>query len=208
MGGKAKDEPDAISYEGGSKTDEPDAASYEAGDKATYEPDAISYKGGPQTEDEPDATIWESCQIPSSIRKPWDIFEEDLEDTLNDLSDATEEAVLRARLDTVQAAGALVAFAQLPKEDQHAFEEVSIVELAAYAHYGRYYSRGRGADGEEQAAQAWSSLGSEEMAEWVIERPWHELAADPRLAPYLRRGRARRRKPRRRVSFANDVGKQ
>ncbi|CAK0790163.1 unnamed protein product, partial [Prorocentrum cordatum] len=100
-------------------------------------PGAIIYKGGPQTIDEPDAirydrvsaTMWESSQIPSSIRKPWDIFEGHPEEALNGLSDTTDE------------------------EEQHAFEEVSIVELAAHVHYRRHYTQGRGADGEQLAAK-------------------------------------------------------
>ncbi|CAK0801494.1 unnamed protein product, partial [Prorocentrum cordatum] len=128
--------------------------------------------------------IWESGQIPSNIRKPWDIFEEDLEDTLNDVIDRTVEEALRARLATVQAEGARSAFSLLPHDEQRAYEEVSFAELAAYSAF-MCYARGRGAS-EWIATQAWSSLGSEAQAEWTTECPRDALASDPLFAPYLR----------------------
>ncbi|CAK0796378.1 unnamed protein product, partial [Prorocentrum cordatum] len=137
-----------------------------------------------------DGITWESSQIPPTIRRPWRVFEEDLEDKLEDTEGETEAvlAITRERLASVQARGAPAAFAQLSQDLQRTFVEVSIVELAAFVSFQRQQVQSGGATGEEAAAAAWDTLDCEAKAEWVPEDPRAALALDARWAPLLADG--------------------
>ena len=54
-------------------------------------------------------SVWRTSMIPSTIRRPWRVYEEDLEDQL---------ARVQARLEAVQGRGARAIFASLPEESQ------------------------------------------------------------------------------------------
>ena len=76
------------------------------------------------------SNVWTSPMIHPTIRRPWRIFEEDLEDQLKDLEG--QLARVQARLEAVQAHGARAIFASLPEESQRTYAEVSLKELSAY----------------------------------------------------------------------------
>ena len=65
------------------------------------------------------SNVWTSPMIHPTIRRPWRIFEEDLEDQLKDLED--QLARVQARLEAVQGRGARAIFASPSEELQRAY---------------------------------------------------------------------------------------
>ena len=59
---------------------------------------------------------WQSDAIPQSIRRPWRVLEERMEEQLWNAQ--KEEAAARARLESVRNRGAQVAFMDMPEESQ------------------------------------------------------------------------------------------
>ena len=129
------------------------------------------------------AVDWMSELVPLTIRRPWQVFEEDLREKLEDaechgkrLNRAT-----RMNLTTVQGRGARVAFGSLAEKLQRFYVEVSIKELAAYVSW-----QGRVGCSLGLAAE-WDALECDDKCEWVHENPRAVLAADPTWTPLLAR---------------------
>ena len=122
---------------------------------------------------------WTDGKIPLSIRRPWRVYEEDLQAKLMD-GDFEDEISHKEQLATIQADGAEKAFANLPKDQQNVYAEVSLHELAAYLSFCN-------SNGTSDATVAWERLDDDGMAEWLVEDARAFLSADPIWAPILGR---------------------
>eukprot|EP00931_Biecheleriopsis_adriatica_P070199 TRINITY_DN4398_c0_g2_i1.p1 TRINITY_DN4398_c0_g2~~TRINITY_DN4398_c0_g2_i1.p1 ORF type:complete len:769 (+),score=224.24 TRINITY_DN4398_c0_g2_i1:105-2411(+) len=158
------------------------------------------------------ASSWRSSLVPSTIRRPWRVFEEDLEYRLAEPPAATagdaqpgqedtEEA--RRHLENVLADGALKVFQRLPVVKQRSYAEVSIMELAAFVSWCRSQEnstkRARKQDDSDSDAdlqEDWDMMDGGDKADWVPEDSratlaleedgrWLQLLADgpPRCTP-------------------------
>ena len=109
--------------------------------------------------------------ITPTIRRPWTVFKEDLEDSL---------AGLLATFEAVQGRGARATFASLPEELQRTYAEVSLKELSAYVCW-RCAKRNE----ETPIEPAWHVLDCDGKARWVPEDHRAVLMADAIWAPLL-----------------------
>jgi len=124
---------------------------------------------------------WQSSEIPTTIRRPWRIFEEDLEDKISVLEASEEPSSqgyeslndLRDRLAHVKAIGTITAFLQLPEAHQRAYAEVSLAELSAYVSWLR---------------AVWNALDNDAKYDWVPECSRSCLATNSCWAPLLADG--------------------
>ena len=112
------------------------------------------------------SNVWTRPMIPPTIRRPWRVFEEDLEDKL---------ACYLTKLDAVQGHGAQATFATLPEDLQPDYAEVSLQELSAYVCW-------RCAKCSEETPMqfepAWHLLDCDAKARWVPEDHHTVLMAD------------------------------
>eukprot|EP00927_Polykrikos_kofoidii_P030933 TRINITY_DN26607_c0_g1_i1.p1 TRINITY_DN26607_c0_g1~~TRINITY_DN26607_c0_g1_i1.p1 ORF type:complete len:775 (+),score=160.59 TRINITY_DN26607_c0_g1_i1:136-2460(+) len=139
------------------------------------------------------AADWQSSAIPPTIRRPWRVFEEDIEDKLADAAEQNVEidTETRARLSAVQARGARAAFLEQPEDLQRTYAEVSIMELSAYFCWQRSEASKRTADSGGAPAEfeaAWDKLDCDEKAEWIPEDPRAALSSDGKWASLLADG--------------------
>ena len=114
------------------------------------------------------AINWMSPMIPPTIRRPWRVFNEDVEDKL---------ALARAALEAVKERGAQAAFASLPEEVQRAYAEVALRELSAYVCWGNHWGF------IDEAA--WHALHRDDKADWVPDDHRAVLMADAIWEPLL-----------------------
>ena len=96
------------------------------------------------------AINWMSPMIPTTIRRPWHVFNEHLEDEL---------ACALALWEAVKVRGARAAFASLPEEVQRTYAEVSLMELSAYVCWRNHWGF------IDEAA--WHALHRDDKAYWV-----------------------------------------
>ena len=135
--------------------------------------------------------------MPATIRHPWRVFAEDLEDKVADaLSKGAEIGdALQKRLAAVEAKGVPAAFMALPTSDQRAYAEVSLLELSAYVCWRQAHEP----DGAARSlmddahclvalAAAWDKLDCDDMAGWVPMDARAALLDDGRWAPLLADG--------------------
>ena len=111
---------------------------------------------------------WMSPMIPPTIRRPWQDFDDDLEDIL---------AHVQAEWEAVKECGARAAFASLPEEVQRTYVEVSLKELSAYVCWKQHWGF------IDEAA--WHALHCEDKAWWVPEDHRAVLMADAIWEPLL-----------------------
>ena len=125
--------------------------------------------------------------IPASIRRPWDVFGEDLKDKLADArNQGCRVETLVAAQNCIQEIGARTAFTHLPEDLQQAYAEVSMLELAAYVTWRRMYEKQASSfDGPIQFDTAWDALDCDEKAEWIPEDPRAVLLSDGKWAALL-----------------------
>ena len=139
---------------------------------------------GPIDGGHPMAVDWHSCLIPASIRRPWDVFAEDLEDKVEDVigRSGIVDAVTSARLSAVKECGAQEVFFDLPVCDQHNFSDVSLMELSAFVQWQRtqptYVSR-------MLLEKAWADLHVDDKWAWVTDDPRAALSGDAEWAALL-----------------------
>ena len=114
------------------------------------------------------AINWMSPMIPPTIRRPWRVFNEDVEDKL---------WLARAALEAVKERGAQAAFASLPEEVQRTYAEVSLMELSAYVCWRNHWGF------IDEAA--WHALHCDDKARWIPEDHRTVLMADAIWAPLL-----------------------
>eukprot|EP00930_Biecheleria_cincta_P004879 TRINITY_DN105808_c0_g1_i1.p1 TRINITY_DN105808_c0_g1~~TRINITY_DN105808_c0_g1_i1.p1 ORF type:complete len:701 (+),score=159.39 TRINITY_DN105808_c0_g1_i1:76-2103(+) len=141
----------------------------------------------------PLVTDWQSTAVPPTIRRPWRVFEEDIEDKLADSASQGEPAAqaTRDKLSSVQARGAMAAFAALDEEEQRNYTEVSIMELAAFVKWRRALAARQQTSDEPAATElesAWDALDVDQKGEWVPEDPRAMLSADGQFAALLAHG--------------------
>ena len=99
---------------------------------------------------------WQGAGVPPGIRRPWTVFHEDLQYSIEDDNDLPSETLLQYQEDlhAVQELGALQAFQALPACRQRAYAEVSLQELSAFAAWSATCGP---ADAMERVA-AWTGL--------------------------------------------------
>eukprot|EP00931_Biecheleriopsis_adriatica_P000193 TRINITY_DN10019_c0_g1_i1.p1 TRINITY_DN10019_c0_g1~~TRINITY_DN10019_c0_g1_i1.p1 ORF type:complete len:619 (-),score=153.20 TRINITY_DN10019_c0_g1_i1:74-1930(-) len=134
-------------------------------------------------------TDWQSPAIPATIRRPWQVYSESLEDQFQDGS----EAAATAKVAALQAKGALACFQELPEEEQHQFVNISIMELSAFVNWRRAQVARQEA-GEPAATEfdaGWDMLDIDDKEQWLPENPSALLAADGQWASLLADGPAR-----------------
>ena len=128
---------------------------------------------------------WASAAIPPSIRRPWRVFEEDIDDKIEE-AQAEEQFVSTALCDwraTVKSKGAYLAFSELSATVRSSFVEVSFMELAAFVAFRN--SKAAELNGSDSCMRAWDSLDCDDKAEWVPTSPQDVLAADPVFSPLV-----------------------
>ena len=126
--------------------------------------------------------------IPASIRRPWHVFGEDLDDKLADAQNqgCRVETLVADRFRSVQECGARTAFTHLPEDLQQAYAEVSMLELTAYVTWRRMHEKQASSfDGPIQFDTAWDALDCDEKAEWIPEYPLTVLLSDGKWAALL-----------------------
>ena len=140
------------------------------------------------------ANGWDSAAIPPSIRRPWHVFDDDLEDQVDNASSqgVKVNSVTCERLAMVHNRGARAAFAALPVEQQRAYVEVSLMEVAGFVCWCRWQvarAQGGGAPGPKTGRQtdfeAWDLLDNFDKAKSVPLDPCSFLAGDAMWAPLL-----------------------
>ena len=111
---------------------------------------------------------WADIPVPFTIRRPWRVFEEDLQDKIASAQSEGEQVA------AVLARGAQVAFTELPQELQQTYTDVSLMELAAYMLWQNSHSENKG---------DWDLLDSDTKADWVPDDPRTVITSDPLFAP-------------------------
>ena len=140
------------------------------------------------------AKDWQSKLVPATIRRPWRVFAEDLEDRVADaLREGAEiGGALQKRLAAVEAKGVLAAFKALPTSEQRTYAEVSLLELSAYVCWRQAHEaqlqRPDDAPYLVALAAARDKLDCDDMAEWVPMDAREALLDDGRWAPFLADG--------------------
>ena len=128
---------------------------------------------------------WQGACVPADIRRPWTVFYQDLKYMIEGNNNLPSEALLQCQEDlhAVQELGALRAFHELPACRRHAYHEVTLQELSAFAAWSATSGL---ADVTERVA-AWTSLNANLKAshvphDWralLAEDPtWHVFIAD------------------------------
>ena len=125
-------------------------------------------------------TAWQDAAVPPSIRKPWQVFEEDLEDQLIDCQGGEVTDFVREQTTAITANGVLATFNDLPDSQKRTYHEVSIKELAAYDHWWRLQTHN-----DCNSFDAWDSLDQDAKAECIPEDPRESLKAGKRWSALL-----------------------
>ena len=135
----------------------------------------------------PQCTGWQSLAIPNSIRRPWDVLQEDLEDKEEDARDHGKAApsAVRDQQAAILIKGARHVFCELPRQERLAFTEVSLTELAAYTMWRGAHSKDEPTRAGSTLHTAWDLLSDDEKMQWVPDSPRTCLAADPFWAQLL-----------------------
>jgi len=115
---------------------------------------------------------WDCPAVPPSIRRPWEVFAEDLEDQLADGSDDPRVQDLSAK---VKDLGALAVLSKLPADEQRSWMDVSLMELGAYECWRQNPSnkwlvpRSNNDLGWSIAAvhAAWDAIGADQKSDFV-----------------------------------------
>jgi hypothetical protein len=118
---------------------------------------------------------WQHPELPASIRLPWKVFQENLEDLRDDDPSHPEADTIRKQLEAIEVRGALPVFLDLDISEQEAYAEVSMMELSAYHQY------------RQKTEAAWNDFDCDEKAKWVPENHRAGLAHS-RWAPLLAGG--------------------
>jgi len=128
---------------------------------------------------------WQSPLIPQSIRRPWRIYEEDLEDSF---VANIQGKMIKNSLATLSAQP----FYMLPRDMQQTYADVSLTELSAYACWRQaQVARPCGSIDRSTTFEAlWESLGGNDKAAWIPKDPLASLTADSAWAPLLFNGSA------------------
>jgi hypothetical protein len=120
---------------------------------------------------------WQAACVPPDIRRPWNVFHDDVEYTVEDDKDVYSEALVTYREDlhAVQELGALRAYQALPACRRRVYNEISLQELSAFAAWSATSGL---ADVTERVA-AWTGLDANLKASHVP-HDWRALLAkDP-----------------------------
>eukprot|EP00435_Cladocopium_sp_Y103_P056970 s1152_g19.t1 len=129
------------------------------------------------------ATDWQSACIPPTIRRPWNVWENFLEDHVAEASSQAEEVTpeIRDQIASVQAKGAKMAFLLLDESVQQQYIEVSYQELAAFANWRRSQVAQQESGAVPPATEfegCWDLLNHDDKKEWLPQDPKAFLAAD------------------------------
>ena len=130
---------------------------------------------------------WQGACVPPGIRRPWNVFHEDVLYVIEDDKDVSSGSLVtyREELRAVQKLGALRAFQALPDRRQRMYAEVSLLELASFAAWSATSDYAT----EAERAAAWAGLDADTKADHVPSRrdcrallakdpTWHVFIAD------------------------------
>ncbi|OLQ02278.1 hypothetical protein AK812_SmicGene14893 [Symbiodinium microadriaticum] len=134
-------------------------------------------------------TDWQSPVIPPTIRRPWRVFEEDLEEkvTSNASQVGQVDAKVREQIAAVQAKGARVAFLSLSESERQTYYQVALHELSAFV-FWRRSQLARQKSGEilpTDMEAGWDLLDLNDKGEWLPQDPIAFLRADAQWATLL-----------------------
>jgi len=134
-------------------------------------------------------TDWQSPVIPPTIRRPWRVFEEDLEEkvTSNASQVGQVDAKVREQIAAVQAKGARVAFLSLSETERQTYYQVALHELSAFV-FWRRSQLARQKSGEilpTDMEAGWDLLDMNDKGEWLPQDPIAFLRADAQWATLL-----------------------
>lgn len=130
-------------------------------------------------------TDWQSLAVPRTIRRPWQVFHDDIQER-NFNSQWRPAQALREKLNSVQTMGAMATFAALDLQEQHRYTEVSIKELSAYIKWRRTQIACSDQFLDEIAEMklqgTWDSIHNSVKDDWVPENCRAVLMADMQFA--------------------------
>jgi len=138
------------------------------------------------------ANDWQSSLVPPTIRRPWIVFQEDIEFKLADLASEglPVDPSLRDDLTSIKIKGVRAVFGDLPQDQQRAYAEVSLMELSAYARWRA--AQVATSDGlavvPSEFNTEWDMLDCDDKASWVPRDARASLASDAIWAPLLEDG--------------------
>ena len=121
---------------------------------------------------------WQSDAIPSTIRRPWKIFQEYVEDDELEAGSLGIEVSgsVRERAALMQAQGAQAAFATLAPGEQETFVAVSVLELAAYVNW-RSHQGGLAFQDGSTFEDVWDNADCDDKRDWIVDNPADFLVA-------------------------------
>jgi len=123
---------------------------------------------------EGDVAHWQSSWVPiTAVRRPWAVFEEDVQDKMCDAADCAGAPVrlVKQWASLIEAIGAQAAFQTLSAEQQRAYAQVSLLELSAYECWRRAHGT---ADINE-----WDILDADAKGDYLPEDAVAMLATNP-----------------------------
>ncbi|CAE7272575.1 phf1 [Symbiodinium natans] len=134
-------------------------------------------------------TDWQSPVIPPTIRRPWRVFEEDLEEKVTNSASQIGQAdpEVREQIAAVQAKGARVAFLSLSESARQTYYQVALSELSAFV-FWRRSQLARQKAGEilpTDLEAGWDLLDPNDKGEWLPQDPIAFLRADAQWATLL-----------------------
>lgn len=132
-----------------------------------------------------DSSLWHSSDIPFSIRRPWQVLEEELGDD-SDADSSSRDPETQERRTAVQKHGAQRVFEELPRESKREYMQVSIEELAAYSAWQAVQLSVLPVCDSSDLHSAWDALDSDGKAGWIPADPRSQLETDPRWDALLR----------------------
>mmetsp|Transcript_12410 Transcript_12410/g.29214 ORF Transcript_12410/g.29214 Transcript_12410/m.29214 type:complete len:835 (-) Transcript_12410:254-2758(-) len=112
---------------------------------------------------------WRSPDVPASIRRPWQVFGDDLDCKKADIQTMTksdQQAFLR-RLEEVREQGTRTLFMSLDDSEKQTYLEISLLELSAYVTWQRETEEERMDKSDLSPQAAWDAMSAEEHSEWI-----------------------------------------
>lgn len=131
----------------------------------------------------PIAADWCSTLVPPTIRRPWHVFEEDLEDKVVDAQSQKAEVdrEVSERLAIVQARGARAAFLDMPAALQRTYAEVALMELSVYVCWRdaqTCQAQHSSMCARTELEAAWDLLDDDLKSDWLPDDPRARLSRD------------------------------
>ena len=123
---------------------------------------------------------WHSVAVPATIRRPWQVFEEDLDDRIGEDygKGGSGKADVRAQWSSVQSVGAEIAFAALTERKQRPYVDTSLEKLSAYVCWQREMFQ---CSGRFSASSGWDLLDNDIKKDWLLGGEFRRVLAEERV---------------------------